>query len=102
MTLNDVFKVCAVRGVRLVITGGQLRAQGRKGAVNDALRHAITEHRQTIIDVYGDGVWPGTAEIAAMQEFSAPTNARKLIHRWRDRQGTPDVRDIEGTRKYPQ
>lgn len=44
MTLNDVFRVCAARSVRLVITGNQLRAQGRKGAVHDALRDGIALH----------------------------------------------------------
>ena len=26
--------------------------------------------------------------------FRAPANARKLIHRWRDRQSVPDVREV--------
>ncbi len=58
MTLNDVFNVCAARGIRLVITGDQLRAQGRKGAVNDALRNGLVEHKAAIIEEYGDGIWP--------------------------------------------
>ncbi len=58
MTFNDVFKVCAARGVRLVITGGELRAQGRKGAVSDALRKGLAEHKAAIVEAYGDGIWP--------------------------------------------
>jgi len=38
--------------------------------------------------------WPGSVEIEAIKQFSAPPNARKLIHRWRDRQPAPDVREI--------
>jgi Holliday junction resolvase len=38
--------------------------------------------------------WPGTVEIEAMRSFPAPGNARKLIHRWRDRQRLPDVREL--------
>ncbi len=58
MTFSDVFNVCAARGVRLVITGDQLRAQGRKGAINDALRNGLAEHKAAIIEAYGDGIWP--------------------------------------------
>ena len=38
--------------------------------------------------------WPGSAEMETIKEFTAPPNARKLVHRWRDRQGTPDVREV--------
>jgi len=39
--------------------------------------------------------WPGTAEMEALKLFPAPANCRKLVHRWRDRQRLPDVREIE-------
>jgi hypothetical protein len=58
LTLGDVFIVATARGVRLVITGDELRAQGRKGAVNDALRNGLVEHKRAIIEAYGDGIWP--------------------------------------------
>lgn len=38
--------------------------------------------------------WPGTVEMEAIELFSAPPNARKLIHRWRDRQSVPDVKEL--------
>lgn len=38
--------------------------------------------------------WPRSAEMEAIKEFAAPPNARKLIHRWRDRQTLPDVREV--------
>jgi hypothetical protein len=38
--------------------------------------------------------WPGSAEMEAIRLFSAPPNARKLIHRWRDRVRVPDVKEI--------
>jgi Holliday junction resolvase len=38
--------------------------------------------------------WPGTEETAAIRSFPAPANARKLVHRWRDRQMAPDVMEI--------
>ena len=38
--------------------------------------------------------WPGTVETESMREFVAPPNARKLIHRWRDRQRMPDVKEL--------
>jgi hypothetical protein len=58
MTFADVFNVCRARGVRLVITGDELRARGRQGAVNEPLKRGLAEHKQAIIDAYGDGVWP--------------------------------------------
>lgn len=38
--------------------------------------------------------WPGAVELETLQAFAVPPNARKLIHRWRDRQRTPDVREL--------
>ena len=39
--------------------------------------------------------WPGAAEMETLKQFPAPTNCRKLVHRWRDRQQTPDVRKVD-------
>jgi Holliday junction resolvase len=38
--------------------------------------------------------WPNAAEMELLREFPAPANARKLIHRWRDGQRLPDVREV--------
>src|SRR5215471_17208799 len=38
--------------------------------------------------------WPGTVETEAITLFPAPPNCRKLVHRWRARQQTPDVREL--------
>jgi Holliday junction resolvase len=38
--------------------------------------------------------WPGSVEMETMQLFQAPANCRKLIHWWRDRQRTPDVKEL--------
>src|SRR5262245_26631870 len=38
--------------------------------------------------------WPGSVEMEAIKLFPAPQNARKLVHRWRDRARNPDVREI--------
>jgi Holliday junction resolvase len=38
--------------------------------------------------------WPSAAEMELLREFPAPPNARKLIHRWRDGQRLPDVREV--------
>jgi hypothetical protein len=58
MTLDDVFKVCAARGVRIVISGDVLRARGPRGAVNDALKHGLAKHKQAIIGLLGDSELP--------------------------------------------
>jgi Holliday junction resolvase len=38
--------------------------------------------------------WPGTVEIETLQGFPSPPNCRKLLHRWRDRQKLPDVKEL--------
>jgi hypothetical protein len=38
--------------------------------------------------------WPLECEMEALRDFRAPANARKLVHRWRDRQRQPDVRQV--------
>lgn len=38
--------------------------------------------------------WPGHAEMEALRAFPAPKNCRKLVHRWRDHQRQPDVREV--------
>jgi Holliday junction resolvase len=38
--------------------------------------------------------WPGTAEEEAIRLLPTLPNARKLVHRWRDRQRIPDVREV--------
>ena len=38
--------------------------------------------------------WPGVLETETLREFPVPTNAKKLIHRWRDRQRLPDVKEV--------
>jgi uncharacterized protein with GYD domain len=38
--------------------------------------------------------WPSAAELETLRAFPAPPNARKLVHRWRDRQRLPDVREL--------
>ena len=38
--------------------------------------------------------WPSTEETETLREFRAPANCRKLIHRWRERQELPDVKEL--------
>lgn len=38
--------------------------------------------------------WPGTAEMETLRDFPCPPFCRKLIHRWRDRQRLPDMKEI--------
>jgi Holliday junction resolvase len=38
--------------------------------------------------------FPGAVETEALRLFAAPPNCRKLIHRWRDRQRLPDLREL--------
>lgn len=38
--------------------------------------------------------WPGAAELETLKDFPCPSTCRKLVHRWRDRQRMPDVREL--------
>ena len=38
--------------------------------------------------------WPGSVEMEQLREFPVPPNCRKLVHRWRDRQRLPDVKEL--------
>ena len=38
--------------------------------------------------------WPDPAEMEALSLLPTPDNCRVIIHRWRDRQRLPDVKEI--------
>lgn len=38
--------------------------------------------------------WPGSVEMEALAMFKAPSNARKLVHRWDDYAREPKVREL--------
>jgi Holliday junction resolvase len=38
--------------------------------------------------------WPSAVEVEGIRGFRCPANCRKLVHRWRDRERLPDVREI--------
>jgi Holliday junction resolvase len=38
--------------------------------------------------------WPSEVEMESIRLFPAPATCRKLVHRWRDRQREPDVREV--------
>lgn len=38
--------------------------------------------------------WPGSVEMETLRGFPAPPNCKKLLHRWRDRQRVPDVKEL--------
>ncbi len=79
MNFDDVFNVCRARGVRLVIQGGQLRAQGRKGAINDALKDGLAEHKQAIMELLGDGVFPDSTLPAVLHIAAAVPNTVEAL-----------------------
>jgi Holliday junction resolvase len=39
--------------------------------------------------------WPSSVETEAIRSFRCPANCRKLIHRYRDRERMPDVRELQ-------
>jgi Holliday junction resolvase len=55
---------------------------------------AIGARRVLLVQVKSN-CWPRSVEMAEMRAVIAPKNARKVIHRWRDRVPVPDVRVLE-------
>ncbi len=79
MTMFDALLVAERRGVHLIISGDVMRAQGRQGAINDALRQGLAEHKQAIIAALGDGVFPDeTLPDQIVIPASVPNTARAI------------------------
>jgi hypothetical protein len=38
--------------------------------------------------------WPGVAEMETLTLFPCPPQCKKLVHRWKDRQQLPDVKEV--------
>jgi hypothetical protein len=38
--------------------------------------------------------WPSSAEVELLRDFPCPPVCKKLVHRWRDRQRLPDVKQL--------
>jgi hypothetical protein len=84
------------------------RNEHRSRAILEAAGYAVTRAAASlgVFDLVGIGStdvvlvqvktrdWPGATEMEAIRMFPAPSNARKLVHRWRDRRRMPDVREI--------
>lgn len=81
-----------------------LESQGYR-CVRSAGSHGVWD----VIALGADGVllvqvksnrWPSAKELALLHEFPVPTwwpegvSIRKVVHRWRDRQRVPDVREV--------
>jgi Holliday junction resolvase len=84
------------------------RNEHRSKAILEAAGYAVTRAAASlgVFDLVGIGStdvvlvqvktrdWPGATEVEAIKLFPCPPNARKIIHRWRDRQRLPDVREV--------
>ena len=38
--------------------------------------------------------WPPSTEMETLEAFPCPSNCRRLVHRWRDRRRSPDVKEL--------
>jgi hypothetical protein len=84
------------------------RAEHRSMAILESAGYACTRAAASlgVFDVVAIGskdvillqvksnAWPGTEELEEIRSLPAPANCRKLVHRWRDRQRLPDVREV--------
>ena len=84
------------------------RNEHRSMRVLEAAGYACTRSGASlgVFDVIGIGAtdivlvqvksnsWPDTSETETIRLFRAPSNCRKLIHRWRDRVKLPDVKEL--------
>ena len=88
--------------------GKETRNEHRSMRVLEAAGYACTRAAASlgVFDIIGVGStdvvlcqvktrdYPGSEEMEALREFRCPSNCRKLVHRWRDRQRLPDVREV--------
>jgi Holliday junction resolvase len=84
------------------------RAEHRSMKLLEAAGYSVTRAAASlgVFDIIGVGAtdivlvqvktrdWPGAAEMEQIQLFRAPPNARKLVHRYRDRVRLPDVKEV--------
>jgi hypothetical protein len=84
------------------------RNERRSAAILEAAGYAVTRAAASlgVWDLIGVGStdvvlvqvktrdWPGAVEMESLRLFPCPPNCRRLVHRWRDRQRTPDVREL--------
>jgi hypothetical protein len=84
MTPANVLTVCEQRGVQLSVVGTELRARGRKGAVSNALRRGITEHKADLIELIlarssDSPVQPVDVELAEAEVPRNEANGKRLF-----------------------
>lgn len=54
---------------------------------------AISSQETVAVQVKSNN-WPGSVEMEGLREFRKHPNMRILVHRWRDYQREPDVREV--------
>ena len=67
-----------------------LRSAGSKGAWD----FIAVNHEGIVLVQVRSGRWPSPAECAELKAYPVPTNARKVIHRWKLRARAPEVRNL--------
>jgi len=50
--------------------------------------------QETVAIQCKSNAWPGSVEMEVLKMFRKHPNMRILVHRWRDRQRMPDVREV--------
>jgi Holliday junction resolvase len=53
----------------------------------------VSAHDTVLVQVKSNR-WPEEEEMEDLRAFRRPTNCRKLVHRWRDRQRMPDAKEV--------
>jgi hypothetical protein len=80
------------RSIRLLEAAGyQCTRSGASLGVFDVI--AIGSKDVVLLQVKSNR-WPDEAEMEAIRLFPTPTNCRKLVHRWDDRERSPRVREL--------
>ena len=54
---------------------------------------AISSQETVCVQVKSNS-WPGSVEMEGLRMFKKHPNCRVIVHRWRDHQRTPDVREL--------
>jgi hypothetical protein len=58
MTLPDLLAELCRLGVKIVISGDELKLRAQRGVITDGLRQAVAAHRREIVEAFSDGTYP--------------------------------------------
>ena len=86
MTTLDLLGELYSRGVRLSIAGGSIRLRAPEGVLTISLRLCVTQHKESLIDLLGEGEFPDETLPETIHVPADTPNTLEAIRECIDRQ----------------